>query len=168
MTYQRTIAKLKKRLPLEKLIGEYIQLEKYTTIICGPCPFHKDNARDLTIDIADQTWRCYTCNFREKDIIDFIMLKNDVNYSRAVQCLGNKVKLDVEPILAHKRKAIILNSVSGIFSFPFLFAMEFSMFLFLPLIAGVGFLITDWENEREVKFYKDLIASIIKFKSLSI
>ncbi len=168
MTHDQTLQKLKNRLPLKRIIflEEHIDFSDQLFTFFGPCPFHKGDGLQLAIDKDKQTWRCVVCHIRDRDVIDFYMLKNDVGYETAIKALGRKAKLNIEPILAYRSRMRTFNKIRRLFFFPFRLIVKIIMLLALPSIAGVGFLMTDWENESDVKYYKYVVMLILKFKLL--
>lgn len=53
-----------------------------------PCPIHKGNGPNLSVDRESGLWQCFTCNARGGDVVDFEMQWHKVGFVRAASNFG--------------------------------------------------------------------------------
>jgi DNA primase len=166
MNYQDNLRELKKKISIEKLIGNKIKLERYAKTCSGPCPFHnQEYGKSLIVDLVQKNWRCYVCHIGG-DSIDFTMRYYKMDYIESVLWLGRKAGINVEMIFEHRKKMEALNNLKRILQSPVLIMFKSVLVLLLPFVTLVGFFMTNWEKEDEVQHFKDVISKIIKYKIL--
>ena len=84
------IISLKKSIPLEKLIGQYIELKKHGDHFIGLCPFHDDHNPSFTVFPNTQSFYCFGCHAGSKQVtkssdhIAFLMSYLKVSFPQAV------------------------------------------------------------------------------------
>lgn len=74
---------LKSSNPIEKVIGDYIQLQKKGNKYAGLCPFHADHNPSLLVNPVTQTYICYACG-EHGDVIEFIRKMEHCSFGEAV------------------------------------------------------------------------------------
>jgi len=62
------IISLKNSIPLEKLIGKYIELKKHGDHFIGLCPFHDDHKPSFTVFPSTQSFYCFGCHAGSKQV----------------------------------------------------------------------------------------------------
>ena len=88
------ITSLKQSIPLEKLIGQYIQLKQYGDHLVGLCPFHDDHNPSFTVFPQTQSFYCFGCHAGAKgvttssDHIAFLMHYHKLSFPKAVELLA--------------------------------------------------------------------------------
>jgi len=50
------VASVKQSIPLEKLIGQYIEIEQHGNHWIGRCPFHDDHPPSFTVFVQTQSF----------------------------------------------------------------------------------------------------------------
>ena len=84
------IISLKKSIPLEKLIGQCVELEKHGDHFIGLCPFHDDHHPSFTVFPNTQSFYCFGCHAGSKQIttssdhIAFLMSYFKLSFPQAV------------------------------------------------------------------------------------
>ena len=84
------INSLKKSIPLEKLIGQYIELKKHGDHFIGLCPFHDDHKPSFTVFSSTQSFYCFGCHAGSKQVtkssdhIAFLMSYLNLSFPQAV------------------------------------------------------------------------------------
>ena len=84
------ITSLKKSISLEKLVGQYIELEKHGDHFVGLCPFHDDNKPSFTVFPNTQSFYCFGCHAGSKQVtkssdhIAFLMSYFNLLFPQAV------------------------------------------------------------------------------------
>jgi len=81
---------LKKSIPLETLIGQYIELKKHGDHFIGLCPFHDDCNPSFTVFPNTQSFYCFGCHAGSKQVtqssdhIAFLMSYFKLSFPQAV------------------------------------------------------------------------------------
>jgi len=88
------ITSLKQSIPLEKLIGQYIELKQHGDHWIGRCPFHDDHTPSFTVFPHTQSFYCFGCHAGSKgvttssDHIAFLMHYHKLPFPKAVELLA--------------------------------------------------------------------------------
>jgi len=86
------IDSLKQSIPLEKLIGQYIELKQHGDHFVGFCPFHDDHTPSFTVFVQTQSFYCFGCHAGSKtvtassDHIAFLMHYHKLPFPRRWNC----------------------------------------------------------------------------------
>lgn len=73
-----------KETPIETLYQGRLRRAGRTQV--GRCPFHEERTGSFTIFMDKNTWRCFGCN-TGGDSIDFVQLRDNINFIEAVKKL---------------------------------------------------------------------------------
>ena len=118
---QELINEIIKKNPIVEIIKEYTTLNYVGRLMFGICPFHKENAPSLAVDLTTQTFFCFGCG-AGGNVIDFVMKKNNISFCDAVSILAQKANIVLpEPNLSsrnydEKVKTLLrINSVANEF-----------------------------------------------------
>lgn len=49
------------RMPIEKIIGHYMELKPYGENLVGLCPFHPDTRPSLNVSPEKKIYKCFVC-----------------------------------------------------------------------------------------------------------
>lgn len=88
------IFSLKQSIPLEKLIGQYIELKQHGDHLVGRCPFHDDHIPSFTVFVQTQSFYCFGCHAGAKSVtassdhIAFLRHYHKLPFPRAVELLA--------------------------------------------------------------------------------
>jgi putative transposase len=88
------ISSLKQSIPLEKLIGNYIELKQHGDHFVGVCPFHDDHNPSFTVFPQTQSFYCFGCHAGSKSVtassdhIAFLMHYHKLPFPKAVELLA--------------------------------------------------------------------------------
>jgi putative transposase len=88
------ISSLKQSIPLEQLIGQYIELKQHGDHWIGRCPFHDDHNPSFTVFVQTQSFYCFGCHAGAKgvttssDHIAFLMHYHKLSFPKAVELLA--------------------------------------------------------------------------------
>jgi len=96
MISKAALAALKASNPCDKIASKWVQLRKLGVGYVGPCPLHSPNpqARDSTSFECDADgWVCARCE-NGGDVIRLVMLRQKVDFRRAVEILGGAIEPD--------------------------------------------------------------------------
>ena len=87
---RQLITSLKKSITLEKLIGQFIELEKHGDHFIGLCPFHDDHHPSFTVFPNTQTFYYFGCHAGSKQVtkssdhIAFLMSFFKLSFPQAI------------------------------------------------------------------------------------
>jgi DNA primase len=94
MAYPPPLAELiKQRLPLEELVGEYVQLVQRGSRLFGLCPFHEEKTPSFTVNPDGQFYYCFGCR-KTGDILSFYMTIKGLSFREAIEELARRVGLE--------------------------------------------------------------------------
>jgi len=88
------ITSLKQSIPLEQLIGQYIELKQHGDHFVGVCPFHDDHNPSFTVFVQTQSFYCFGCHAGSKSVtassdhIAFLMHYHKLPFPKAVELLA--------------------------------------------------------------------------------
>ena len=80
------IGRIKRRIPIEKVIAQYVKLRPSGTHFVGLCLFHEDHNPSLTVYPATGTFHCYGCG-THGDLISFVQKTGHLTFPQALEVL---------------------------------------------------------------------------------
>ena len=78
--------RIKTEVPIEKVIGEYIQLRPSGKNLVGRCPFHEDRTPSFTVYLQSNTYYCFGCK-AHGDVIAFVRAMEGLSFTQALEVL---------------------------------------------------------------------------------
>lgn len=107
---QDFLDELHDRLPVEELIGSYVELKKRGRLFVGLCPFHNEKTPSFTVYPDSKSYYCFGCG-AGGDIITFVRKYENLEYIEALKFLADKAGMpmpdDTDNSEANKRKRIL-------------------------------------------------------------
>lgn len=93
------IEEIKSRLDIVDLVSESVSLRRTGKNYIGFCPFHSNTRTPAFVVFPESgTWRCFgQCN-EGGDIFAFVMKKEGVDFSQALQILAQKAGVTLKPL----------------------------------------------------------------------
>jgi DNA primase len=89
------IAAVRERLPLDQVIGDYVQLRPAGAgRMKGLCPFHDEKTPSFNVNIALGYWKCFGCGV-SGDAITFVREVDHLDFADAVEVLARKAGVEV-------------------------------------------------------------------------
>jgi DNA primase len=89
------IAAVRERLPLDAIIGDYVQLRPAGGgRMKGLCPFHDEKTPSFNVNIALGFWKCFGCG-ASGDAITFVREIDHLSFTDAVEVLARKAGVEV-------------------------------------------------------------------------
>ena len=79
--------RIKAAVSLREFIGQFVEL---STSGQGLCPFHDDHNPSFSVNDEENYWYCFACD-KGGSIIDFWMMKQGCDFTKAVQDLAEKL-----------------------------------------------------------------------------
>lgn len=86
---------LKQALPIEAIIGEYVQLRKAGATLKGLCPFHTEKSPSFTVSPQRGSFRCFGCG-KSGDIVAFLMEIEKLDFKEALRRLARKAGMEMD------------------------------------------------------------------------
>lgn len=87
--------KIKDRLDIVELIGEYVHLKKSGSNHIGLCPFHSEKTPSFTVSDSKQMFHCFGCG-AGGDAITFVMRRENLDFVEALKFLAEKYNIPWE------------------------------------------------------------------------
>lgn len=87
--------KIKDRLDIVELIGEYVHLKKSGSNHMGLCPFHSEKTPSFTVSDSKQMFHCFGCG-AGGDAITFVMRRENLDFVEALKFLAEKYNIPWE------------------------------------------------------------------------
>lgn len=88
------IYRIKSILPIESVVGDYVELKKSGRNLKGLCPFHDEKTPSFFVSPDKGFYHCFGCK-ASGDIIKFIEEIEHVNFVEAVEILAEKANIDM-------------------------------------------------------------------------
>lgn len=95
MINKDTIDRIKSRLDIVEVVGEFITLKRAGANYVGICPFHQDSRPSLTVSKTRQTYKCFPCG-ASGDVIEFVKEYNKMTFNEAVRWCAAKAGIDID------------------------------------------------------------------------
>ena len=89
------LERVKERLDIVELIGEYVHLKKSGSNHMGLCPFHSEKTPSFTVSDSKQIFHCFGCG-AGGDAITFIMKRENLDFVEALKFLAEKYNIPWE------------------------------------------------------------------------
>lgn len=86
---------IKQRLPLEELVGEYVQLVRRGSRLFGLCPFHEEKTPSFSVNPDGQFYYCFGCR-KTGDILSFYMTIKGLSFRESLEDLARRVGLEAD------------------------------------------------------------------------
>lgn len=83
------VEKIKQKLDIVEVIGEYITLKKTGRNFSGLCPLHNEKTPSFTLSPERQIWHCFGCG-KGGDIFSFFMEYDKLEFSESLKLLADK------------------------------------------------------------------------------
>ena len=80
---------------IEDVVGEFLPLQKRSTIYRALCPFHQEKTPSFTVTPNRSMFYCFGCH-KGGNVITFLMEHENMTYPEAVRWLGRKYGIEVE------------------------------------------------------------------------
>jgi DNA primase len=89
------IAAIRERLPLDQVVGDYVQLRPAGAgRVKGLCPFHDEKTPSFNVNVALGFYKCFGCG-ASGDAITFVREVDHLSFSDAVEVLARKAGVEV-------------------------------------------------------------------------
>lgn len=82
----RRAERLKKSIPIEKIVSLYTELRRSGQHLVGKCPLHDDHDASFTVYTDTGTYYCFGCQ-AHGDVVSFLMQKESMTFGQALEAL---------------------------------------------------------------------------------
>jgi len=108
------VDEVKQRIDIVGLIGSSVDLKQSGRYFKANCPFHQEKTPSFFVFPDRQTWKCFGCG-AGGDAISFVMKKEALDFSEALQLLADRVGIPRKDILSkteEKRSGGLYKAIS--------------------------------------------------------
>ncbi len=99
------LEEIKNKLDIVEVVSNYVKLKKVGKYYSGLCPFHKETKPSFYVSPEMQIFKCFGCNVGG-DVLKFLMLIENLNYSQLLEKLKNDFGIDVKKETEIKKEEI--------------------------------------------------------------
>jgi DNA primase len=99
------LEEIKNKLDIVEIVSNYVKLKKVGKYYSGLCPFHKETKPSFYVSPEMQIFKCFGCNVGG-DVLKFLMLIENLNYSQLLEKLKNDFGIDVKKETEIKKEEI--------------------------------------------------------------
>jgi len=86
---QEIIDEIRDRIPIERVVGEYVPLKRAGRNFKGFCPFHKEKTPSFTVNTSLQIFKCFGCG-ESGNIFTFLMKIEGASFMEILERLASK------------------------------------------------------------------------------
>lgn len=97
---QGLIAKIKSRLRIEDVVGQYVSLRPMGNRLVAPCPFHQETKPSFSVNPDNGFYYCFGCQ-ASGDVIDFYRGIHGLDFMEAIEALAREAGLELKTRLAY-------------------------------------------------------------------
>jgi DNA primase len=90
-----TTDKVKERVDIVEVVGDYVPLKKKGQNMWACCPFHGEKTPSFSLSPAKQIYKCFGCG-KAGDPIQFVMDIEGIGFQEAIRQLAGKYGIEVE------------------------------------------------------------------------
>lgn len=95
MITDATIAAVRQKARVEKVVGAVVKLARAGRSLKGLCPFHKEKSPSFYVNPEKGTFHCFGCG-KHGSSIDFVMEVESLTFPEAVRLLAEQESIEVE------------------------------------------------------------------------
>ena len=95
MITPNSIEKIKNRIDIIDVVGDFIQLKKRGANYLGNCPFHNEKSPSFTVSPSKEIYKCFGCG-KSGNAITFLMEHDKLSYVEALKWLAKRYNIEIE------------------------------------------------------------------------
>ncbi|MDR3031459.1 MAG: DNA primase [Holosporales bacterium] len=95
--------RIKEKIPLSKIVGQDVYLQKKGREFVGNCPFHHEKTGSFFVNDEKGTFYCFGCGI-SGDLIGYVIKKWGITFQQAIEKLAEQagVKLPEKKVVSHE------------------------------------------------------------------
>lgn len=90
-----TTEKVKERMDIVEVVGDYVPLKKKGQNLWACCPFHGEKSPSFSVSPAKQIYKCFGCG-KAGDSLQFVMDLEGIGFQEAVKQIAGKYGIEIE------------------------------------------------------------------------
>ncbi|SFB02565.1 DNA primase [Algoriphagus aquimarinus] len=90
-----TTDRVKERMDIEEVLGDYLPMKKKGQNLWANCPFHGEKTPSFSISPAKQIYKCFGCG-KAGDPIQFVMDIEGIGFQEAIKHIAGRYGIEVE------------------------------------------------------------------------
>jgi DNA primase len=94
---------IKQKLDIVEIISEYATLQKSGHNFKALCPFHSEKTPSFFVFPDRQSWHCFGSCGTGGDIISFVMKKENLDFTQALQMLAERAGIRINELKVHDK-----------------------------------------------------------------
>jgi DNA primase len=83
------VRRVKDRLDIVEVVGDYVRLKKAGNNFLGLCPFHDEKTPSFNVSPSRQTFHCFGCG-QGGDVFSFVMQKENLSFRETLEILAER------------------------------------------------------------------------------
>ena len=103
MSGSTDVEKIKQRLDIAEVLGEYIKLRRAGSSFKALCPFHNEKTPSFVVSSNWQSWKCFGCG-EGGDMFSFVEKIEGVDFYEALQILARKAGVELKRTTSAQHK----------------------------------------------------------------
>ena len=88
------VRRIKERLDIVDVIGDYIRLKRSGGGFVGLCPFHDEKTPSFSVSPSRQTYHCFGCG-QGGDLFSFVMQRENLSFREALELLARRAGVEL-------------------------------------------------------------------------
>jgi len=88
---------IRERIPVERVVGEYVPLKRAGRHFKGLCPFHQEKTPSFLVNTDLQIFKCFGCG-ESGNIFGFLMKFENISFMEAVERLAQQAGVELPSI----------------------------------------------------------------------
>lgn len=89
------VDRIKSRLDVVDIVGDYVKLTRSGRNYKGLCPFHEEKTPSFYVSQERQSWHCFGCG-KGGDIFSFVMEKEGLSFPETLSLLARRAGIEIE------------------------------------------------------------------------
>ncbi len=98
------VSKIKERLNIVDVVGDYIKLNNAGSYLKAKCPFHEERTPSFVVNVDRQTYHCFGCE-AGGDVISFVMEIEGLDFREALKLLADRAGVELSVFTKEQRQA---------------------------------------------------------------